>query len=779
MTIRRFILTLLILFVFSSVLASSSFIVRKIEVEGLQRLSEGTVLSYIPVHIGQHFSESQGTAIIKALYKTGLIKNVSLERRGNTLIVIVKEQPTISLVSFDGIKEIPVKKLKPFLKKMDVVEGGVYDSAKLHSITQGLQQEYQMLGHYNAKVNVAVKPTQRNTVAVTIYAVEGPVAKVRSIKFIGNKAFSHHQLLSNFKLTTSGLMTLVTHNDRYSKNQLGVDLGKLKEFYLNHGYLRFRVVSKKVDVSANFKDVTIVITVDEGPAYRVSGYKIEGAGKQTASLNKYITLKKGDLFSRSETLKIDTNIAHHYADNGYAFPDIHVIPSINDTDQKVYLTFKVEKGKRIYVRRINFAGNGHTKDYVLRSQMRQIEDSEFSLKDINESKRNLKNLPYLSNIEMTPNPVANNPHQVDLNYHVKEVNAGRASVQGGYSDVDGFLYGASVSEPNFMGTGKAVSIGFQNSKGSQNYSISHSDPFYTLDGISRSFSLYYTRETPGKVNLESYKTNNYGASVTYGIPLTEFSSYSLGVGYAHIRISNVDRSIVSPSVWQFVNEHKSPYNQFNFTSGIYYSTLDRAIFPTDGVQQSLSLTIGAPVLRSSLGYYKTSYTAKKYIGIGAGFIFKPHVKLGYGNGFGDVNSLPFFTKFYAGGIDTMPGFDGNTLGPKNPQVGQSGTSIGGNIEALAGFDIILPNFVSEKLRTALIVNAGNIWDTNHVKDKTSAGNATKYDSISLKNVRVSAGIMVSWWWPMGAPINFSLAFPVHKKAGDQLQAFGFSFSTGI
>ncbi len=769
--------TLLVLSAVSLATASPLFIVQSIHIEGLQRINERTVLSYLPVHVGQAFTSQDSENIINTLYKTGLFSDVKLLRVGNTLIVRVSEQPVISLVSVTGNKKIDNKKLDPVLKKLGITEGSTYDATKLKEIAGGLQAQYAELGYYAATVDTQVEQASRNRVAIYIKVKEGPIAKVKKIIFIGNKAFSQSQLKKEFTLTTPGLFTLLNHHDRYAESQLDADLQHLQDFYFNHGYLRYHLVSKSVDISDDHKTVKITVMIDEGDLYHIKDYRLTvGDNIDKAAVSQRITLKPGQIFSRQHVMDTDKSIANYFADKGYAFPNIQVTPEINNADKTVILNFDVRTGSRIYVRHIDIAGNTRTKDYVVRTKIRQMEEAVYSRKNIEESSRNIRNLPYLSDVSVDTLPVPAHPDQVDLNYHVKEVDAGRASLQGGYSDVDGFLYGASVTEPNFMGSGKYVGVGFQNSAYQQYYHVDYSNPFYTIDGMSRAFSVYYTHTTPGNVNLENYTMNDIGGSVTYGVPLTEFTSWNFGGGYDHDTVANINPAQVSPSVVDFTNNYGDIYDQFNATIGISRATLDRAIFPTTGSTQGLSLTVGVPVLSSSLGFYKAVYNAHWYFPLGAGFIVSPHATLGYGNGLGDVNSLPFFDNFYAGGIDTLPGFEPNTLGPKNPN--NMNTSIGGNVQILGGLNMIFPNGISEKLRTAAILDAGNVFSTYQVTSPPGTPQ-TQYENVSLDNLRVTTGIMVSWFWPLGAPINFSIAEPINKKPTDQTAIFGFSFGTDI
>ena len=770
---RRILFTLL-LFVSTAIFADSVFVVNHIQIQGLQRISSSVVMTALPIHVGQTYTEVEGNRVIADLFKTGFFSNVQLQRQGNTLVVHVVERPTIDSITITGNKSIKAKQLKPVLKKLNIVVGDTFNPSDLHSIVLGLQQQYAMLGHAGAVVTPSVKSLSRNRVAIHIVIQEGKASIIRSIQITGNKAFSEHELLDQFKLTTPSIFTWFNHNDRYSNMRLDEDLQNLQEFYFNHGYLEFHVVSHDTTKLPKNNGVDIQVTISEGPVYHVSGYQL-AAIKLPKSLKPRVMrilsqIKTGSVFSKQEIVTLNKQIGDYLADNGYAFPVINPVPNLDHVKHQVFLVYNIQSGQRIYVRRIHVVGNTRTTGVVVRTQLRQMEGAPYSLKNVKESKRNIANLSYFNQIEVTTKPVPNKPNQVDLNYHVNEVSAGRASVQAGYSDVDGFLYGASISDPDFMGSGKFVSIGFQRSEYTSSYSLSYNNPFYTTSGVSRGYSVYYNHTTPANVNLEPYTMDDYGASTTYGIPLTEFDQLMLGGGYDHIDISNVVNSLVSPSVYQFLQTNPSPYNQLKLTSGISHSTLNRAIFATKGNQQAISATVGLPAYQSSLGYYQAGYDGRYYFPLGLGFILNPRVILNYGNGYGNTNTLPFFNNYYAGGIQSLPGYTANTLGPKNPA--NITQALGGNVETLGQMNFILPDFISHKVRTAIFVDAGNIFQTDQT---TGIG----YESISIQNLRVTTGIMVSWWSPLGAPLDFSIGFPLNKKPGDQLSPFGFSFGATI
>lgn len=757
----------------TAVFADDSFTVQHIQIDGLQRVSQSAVMNAMPIHVGQQYTSNSGNEVIASLFHTGFFSDVQLSREGNTLVVHVVERPTINAINITGNKEIKADQLKPVLKQLGIQVGNTFDPSELHSIVAGLQQEYAMLGHADAVVTPTVKSLPRNRVEINILIQEGKPLIVRGVEFTGNHDYSARRLRDTFKLTTPSIFTWFNHNDRYSDFRLDQDLQSLQNFYYDRGYLEFQIVSHTTTHVSN--GVIIHVTVSEGPQYRIAGYTLVAPkvpAKFLPKVNNYLKqLKVGAIFSKSKVAALNQKIGNYLADNGYAFPVINSIPTLDHQAHRVLLNYTISSGKRVYVRYVNIIGNSRTTGMAIRSQMRQLEGAPYSLNNINESKRLIRNLGYLDKIDVSTIPVPGSNNQVDLDYHVHEVSAGRASVQAGYSDVDGFLYGASVSEPNFLGSGRYTSVGFQRSQYTSTYGISYNNPFYTATGISRGFSIYYNHTTPGNVNLESYTMNDYGGTMNYGIPISEFDQMTLGGGYDNISINNVNPQTISPSVVDFLNQNPSPYNQFKLTSGISHNTLDRAIFPTDGNQQGVNATLGVPVVSSSLAYYQLVYTGAWYFPVGDGFIIRPNLTLGYGGGYGSTGEMmPFFTNFYAGGIQTLPGYQANTLGPKNPN--DTSQALGGNVETLGGLNFILPEFISSKVRTSLFVDAGNIFQTDEIS-------GISYESIGIQNLRVTTGIMVSWWSPLGAPLDFSLGFPLNKKPGDQLSPFGFSFGAAI
>ena len=572
---------------------ANTFQIKSIQIQGLQHLSKATVLNYLPVHVGSTYTEKSSSKIITTLYQLGFFSNIQVSTEGSILIVKVIERPTIGSLTVTGNKSITKKQLMPVLKQVKVEEGAFYNPANIKQLTEGLQQQYAMLGRHAAKIDSSVKTLPGHRVALHITITEGPIAVVRTLKIQGASQFSQRQLKKNFTLTTPGLTTFMSHKDRYSEQQLDHDLQQLKIFFLNHGYLQYSLVSKKITMTDDHKAVTIIITVSPGAVYTIGQIHVSQTIQNNPALLALISLKPGDTFSREKVMQINQAIGDTYANQGYAFPKVHVAPQLNKNNKTVDLSFSIDKGRLTYVRHVGFSGNTMTQDSVLRYQLRQYEAAPFSLKAVNESKRKIALLPYLKNVNVKTTPVPGESDQVDLDYSMEEVKAGSASLSVGYSDVDGFLYGVSLSEPNFLGTGKLVSLSFQKSDYSTRYSYSYVNPFYSINGISRGFNLSIAHYDPSDVDLDTYDMDQYTAGVNYSMPVSENMRFSWGGAYKYVDIGTLPDT-VSPTVEEFVDDNEPPYNEFNLMSGLSYDGRDRSFFPREGGVQSLSATPRKP-----------------------------------------------------------------------------------------------------------------------------------------------------------------------------------------
>jgi outer membrane protein insertion porin family len=755
---------LLLLFFCVIGFASESFTVEKIRINGLQRITEQTVLEYLPVKVGQRLSSEETTDILNALYQTGFFSDVSLEREGSTLIINVQERSTIGLIKISGNKQLKTKDLLEALKHVGIAEGEAYNQATVSGMQQALLQQYSNLGRYTATVDIKVKQQNRNRVELDIQITEGVLTKVKSITFVGNHVFSQSQLRKNFQLLPHHWWRFLSSRDEYSAEKLDQDLNALRNFYYDHGYLKFKVVSSQADMTPDHKFVNIVVQVDEGSVYRIKGYALNGELLgQEAQVQQLINIKPNEVFSRKKVLGNVERIRRFYGNQGFAFAEVNVDPVLDEANNLVFINFDVKPGNRVYVRQINYVGNTRTADYVLRRETRQLEGSLFSLSQQEETQRRLNNLGYIEDVQMKVEPVPGAPNQVDLIYSLKEASSTTISAQAGYSDTYGLLYGANIVQKNFRGTGKSVSLGFDNSQYAQTYSFNYFNPYFTTSGISQGFSAYFQQTTPGQTNVSPYTLDTYGAMMNWRVPLSDHDYFSLGAGYEYLDIRSFAPSDVITS---FVNQYGDHFNNAKITMGWTHNTFDRAVFPTRGISQWIGGEVGLPLLPDYLEYYKLNYNGIWYQPIWKGFIFSLNTQLGYGNGYGEFDNLPFFKNYYAGGFGTVRNYRANTLGPRD----SLGNPVGGNILTAGSVNLIVPNGISERVRTSLYFDAGNVFQNGWASDQ----------------LRYSTGVEVDWASPMGL-LRFYLGkalnsgcVPVNNTClGDQTKTFDFSVGASI
>jgi len=744
---------------------ANAFIVKDIKVNGLQRVSVGTVLNYLPVQIGEDLEPGSTADIIRALYDTGFFQSVSLERNGNTLVVNVVERATIGSINLMGNKELPTDKLNELLKQIGLVKGQVFRRSSLDSLEKELKQAYNARGKYNARIETKVTPLTENRVGITINISEGRVSRIKEIKFIGNHDFASNELLPQMALSTSDLFTYFTKKDQYSKAEMDASLEALRSFYLDRGYLKFSIVSSQVMLSPDKKDVYISIHVHEGPQYRFSGYSIVGRTiLPKEKLDPLIQVKKGDVFSRKKVTESVSDISLALGDIGYGFPVINVEPKINETDHTVLIVFVVEAGRHVYVRHINFHGNTKTGDYVLRNVIRQHEGALLSLHNIKESERQLRVLGYLKDIDIKTNPVAGTNNQVDLDVNLEEAPAAEASASVGYGS-NGPQVNAALNHHNFMGSGRSVGFTFNASYWGQDYSLNYYNPFYTKTGVGRGFNVYYQTMDPKRLDVASYSSDRFGGDVTYSVLVGEKSSLQLGYGYQDLNIKSVGRV---QQVQNFVNLYGKDFQEIRLIGGWSRNSYDQFPYPTRGFNQQATSLIALPANHQSLSYYKASYRVSFYQPLFKGFIFNTMGNVGYGNQFDD-KGLPVYENYYAGGIaqpGQVRGYESFSLGPKDVY----GNSIGANLIVNGTAGIVLPYPLSrDNIRTTLFVDAGNIYacNTPALLQGTPSG-----------PLRYSSGLAFEWRSPMG-PLSFSVAKPINLQPNDRESIFQFTVSSGF
>lgn len=743
----------------ASALAMQPFVVKDIRVEGIQRTEAGTIFSYLPVKVGEKLDDEKAAAAIKALYGTGFFKDVRLEVQNDVLIVMVQERPAISQVDFTGTKEFDKKQLLEALKQTGLAEGRIFDKSLLDKAEQELKRQYLSRGKYAVSITTTVTPLERNRVAINFDVNEGEVAKIRQINIVGNHDFKEKELLDLFVLTTPGWMTWWTKNDQYSKQKLAADLETLRSFYLNRGYLEFNIDSTQVSITPDKKSIYITVNVTEGPKYTVSDVKLAGEMLvPEEELRKLIKIHPGEVFSREKLTESTKLIGDRLGNDGYAFANVNAVPELNKEKREVAFTFFIDPGRRVYVRRINISGNTRTRDEVIRREMRQMEGGWYSAAKITRSRERIDRLSYFSDVNVETPAVPGTTDQVDVNVNVTEKPTGNIMVGAGFSSSDGIILSGSISQANVFGTGNYLSTQVNSSKVNTVYSLSFTDPYYTVDGVSRGFDVYRRKvDTSYYTTLAKYMSDSWGGGVRFGIPLNEMDSVNLGLAGEDTKLT-----VFSDSPQRFkdyVNTFGANNTTLRADAGWARDTRDSLTYPTKGQMQRVFGEMGLP--GGTLKYYKLSYQNQWLTPLSKNFTLSLNGEIGYGNGYGG-RPLPFFKNFYAGGVTSVRGFRTATLGPRDPT---DNTALGGNRRIVGNVEVLFPfpGMRNDKsLRFSAFVDGGNVFGQD--------------EKVSLSALRYSSGLALTWYSPMG-PMKFSIATPLNKKEGDQVERFQFQLGS--
>ena len=744
---------------------ADEFTVADIEVEGLQRVSAGSVFSAFPVNIGERMDETRLAGAIKDLFRTGLFTDIQASRDEGVLILSVRERPSISSIEIEGNKNIETEMLMDALAGAGLEEGQVFRRATLEKLELEILRSYIAQGRYNARVKATAEELPRNRVAIRLDINEGSVAAIQHINIVGNEDFSDEELIGLFELRTSSWWNSLTNKDKYARERLSGDLESLRSFYLDRGYLDFNVESSQVSISPDKQEVFIAIAVNEGPQYTISDIRFRGeliVGEE--ELRKFIPVKEGDVFSRAQMTAISEALSFRLGREGYAFANVNAVPEPGE-DNTAAVTFFVEPGKRAYVRRVNFDGNVSTKDEVLRQEMTQMEGGVASSDRIEFSKTRLERLGFFQTVDVETVPVPGTDDLVDVNYSVQEQPTGSLSASVGFSQNSGVILGASVSENNFFGTGKRVSFGVNVSDSVKSANVSYLDPYYTVDGVSRGFSLFARETDYEEEDISSYLLDEYGGRVTFGYPTDSITRLNFGAGVTQ---SNIKPGVFSAQeVRDFIADEGDSFTNYFLFGSWRRSTLNRGVLPTKGYSHSLSLDVAVP--GSDLTFYKATHKTDFYFPLtdSANWVFRARSEIGYGDGYGDRSQMPFFEHFYSGGYGSVRGYEANSLGNKAERAAGDFSDpdpFGGNVLTEGGLELIFPTpFAgdSRSMRTSFFVDAGQVFDTERGFDP------------ELGEVRTSAGISFQWITAVG-PLAFSLAKPLNDKSGDDTQVFQFS-----
>ncbi len=741
----------------ASAAAFEPFTVRDIRVEGVQRTEAGTIFSYLPIKVGERIDDEKAATAVKALYATGFFRDVRIEAQGEVLIVTVQERPTISSLTFVGNKEFDTDTVKKALKEVGIVEGRIFDRSALERAEQELKRQYITRGKYAARVETTVTPQERNRVAINFTIVEGDTANIARINIVGNKTYSEKVLRSEIALSTPNWLSWYTKDDQYSKQKLQADLETLRSFYQNRGYLEFTIESTQVAISPDKDEVYITINVSEGAQYTVGNVQI--AGELVVSepeLRRLLQVKPGDVFSRSRMQSSVKNMSERLGIDGYAFANVNAVPELDRVKNSVAFTFYVDAGRRVYVRKINITGNPKTRDEVIRREFRQLEGAWYDGTRIERSKVRVRRLGYFEegSVNVESPPVPGTTDQVDLEMTVAEKNTGNLLAGVGYSSSEGVVFNASVSQQNIFGSGNALALAVNTSSINRTISLTYTEPYWTVDGITRTFELYNKNIDPTGLSVAQYASSTLGGAVGFGVPVSEIDTINYGFRVEHTSLTLYDNS--PPIYYQFVQDFGYVTNSYILSAGWSRDTRNDILYPTFGRLQSALVEFGLPF--GDLAYYKLQYINQSFWPVYGDFVLMLRGELGYGDGMSD-KPFPFFKAFYAGGAGSVRGYQTGSLGPRDIY----GNTLGGKRKIIGNAELFYPILKGERsVRISGFFDAGQIYVNGFQPN--------------FENFRYSAGLGLAWNSPIG-PLKFSYAFPIDSIPQDKIQKFQFQVGT--
>jgi outer membrane protein insertion porin family len=749
------------------------FVVKDIRVEGVQRTEAGTVFSYLPIKVGDRIDDEKAGQAVKALFATGFFRDVRLEVQDDVLLVIVQERPTISKVDLTGNKEFDTETLKKALKEIGVAEARIFDRSALERAEQEMKRQYISRGRYAAKVTVTVTPQERNRVAVNITIDEGEPSKIARINIVGASAFPESELLGLMQLTTPGWTTWYTKNDQYSKQKLSADLETLRSFYQNRGYLEFNAESTQVSITPDKEDIYITINVSEGPQYTLSSVRLAGdLPVPGLELSRLVQIRPGDVFSRERLQASTKAISDRLGMEGFAFANVNAVPELDREKRQAAFTIYVDAGRRVYIRRININGNFRTRDEVIRREMRQLESAWYDSTRIERSKVRIRRLGYFEDVNIETPPVPGTTDEVDVDVTVTEKSTGQLLAGVGYSSAEKLVFNASISQQNILGSGNALIAAINTSSVNRIISLSFSQPYFTVDGVSRVLEIYQRNTDPGSLSVSQYTSSTAGAAVGFGIPITETDAVNVGFRYERTNITLGPNSPLNAIL--YVAEFGNITNSFTLSGGWSRDTRDDILYPSRGRVQSLLTETALPF--GNVEYYKVNYLQQAFWPVYGDFVLMLRGDIGYADGYGGT-PLPFFKAFYAGGVGSVRGFQQSTLGPQD----RFGNATGGKRKIVGNVELFHPILKGDKsVRASVFADVGQIWlDGNPLSGLPSDALPEVVQlrrQADLQGFRYSAGVGLAWNSPIG-PLKFSYAYPLNQKVLDRIQRFQFQVGT--
>ncbi len=738
--------------------AVDPFTVRDIRVEGLQRVEPGTVFASLPFRIGDEYSDDKGAAAIRSLFALGLFADVRLQVQDDVLVVVVQERPTVSGVSFTGLREFDSEVMVRALRDIGLAEGRPFDRALADRAEQELKRQYINRSMYAAEVTTTVTPIERNQVSLNFSVVEGDVAKIREIRIVGNQAFPESTLLGLFDLNTGGWLSWYTRSDRYSRAKLNADLETLRSYYLTRGFLEFNIDSTQVALSPDKREMSITVNVTEGQRYVVSSVRLEGEylGRDE-EFKSLVSVRVGEAYNAEAVADTVRAFTDYFGAFGYAFAVVDAAPEIDRANNQVAFVIRSQPQRRVYVRRINVEGNNRTRDEVIRREFRQFESAWYDSDRIRLSRDRVDRLGFFTEVGIDTEPVPGTQDQVDLTVSVAERPTGNLSIGAGYSQAEKLSFIASIQQENFFGSGNYLGLDVNTSKFNRNLVLRTTDPYFTQDGISRTFDLYYKTTKPFTEQGGDYRIVTPGIGIRFGVPFTERDTVFFGVGAERIKVEEGNQLPVA------FRDQGGTY--LPATIGWARDQRDSALVPNDGTLQLFNAELG---LGSDKRYAKLNYQYQQYIPLNKQYTLAFNAELGIGRGIG--GDFPVLKNFFGGGLGSVRGFDQGTLGPRSDVVGSTTgerVNIGGAKNVVLNAEIIAPFPGAGNDRTLRVfgfVDVGNVY--------------AEKEKISAADLRASVGVGLSWISPIG-PLRFAWANPVRKFEGDRIQKFQFQIGTSF
>lgn len=747
-----------------------SFVVRDIRIEGLQRISEGTLLNYLPVNVGDRLDEQRIRSAIRAVYRAGFFRDVRFYRTGSTLIVEVEERPSIASFDISGNKDIETENLLDSLREMGLAEGRVFNRSTLEMVRQELVRQYHSRGKYGVQIGTRVEELPNNLVNVSINVTEGSASSIREINVVNNSAFPDEDLVGIMELQPTNWTSWLTGDDAYSRQKLTGDLEALRSYYMDRGYADFEIESTQVTISPTLEDMFLTLGIREGDVYKVGEIKFAGnLIIEEERLRQLVLLQPGDTFSLARATATAEYMKSLYGSRGFGFAEVNPYPDVNRESGTVDIVFAVQPGRRTYVNEIRFMGASGTQDEVFRREMRQFEGAWYVNNLVERSKTRIERLPFVERVEYETIPVPGEPDKIDIEYEIKQRQAGTFNFSIGYGSGIGAILNTGITHSNVMGTGDYLALNLARTSFNQNYSITHRDPYATIDGVSRNLSAFYSKSDSLVRDASALNITQYGGRVSYDFPITEYMAVSLGVNAQHNElITNALTS--SEELIEFVNNNGSPfttpfgdateYDTFELIAGWGYDSRNRTIFADRGAQSQISLSVTTPF--SDVEYYTFRYKQLKYVPMPLDLTLGFNGEVALGEPLGATTDYPPTRNFYAGGPDTVRGFRDNFLGPLDSR----GRPLGGAFRTYLQTELILP-------RPGEGAGAGNyrfgfFYDIGNVYSSVSEFEAA--------DLRSSAGVSAVWLTPLGV-MRFSIGVPLRDKPGDLTERFQFSVGT--